>query len=158
MKIHPFTMNCKIKTSVQKALRACSISALILEESELKSRIMKHNDVESWDDFINDQQMGDCQGISTTVSSLFGYPHVVGYFHFPSKVTVYDREEGRSYETNKIIHHWNLLPDGRFVDFSKGTLREVNEELESNGDSLYLKKDSIFVDDCSSYEFQRIRS
>jgi hypothetical protein len=71
----------------------------------------------SWQQFVDGQEMGDCQGIAHEVArNLPQFRRVVGEID----VDPYIDEDGM--EQTCMVHHWVTL-DGLIYDFAKGTLR-----------------------------------
>ena len=96
--------------------------AKFINESEniiedIKLFLIEENDIESWEKFVDHQELGDCQGI---VSSIV--------YNFPIAEKVFGEIEiDESYideyedEQNLMTHHWVKI-DNIIYDFSKGTL------------------------------------
>ncbi len=83
---------------------------------------------DEWEDFINNQEMGDCQFITKLVVDLAKENNISGvdkvFGHIELDEPYYNVEEDE--ETDVFTHHWNII-DGEIVEFSKGTLKQYIE-------------------------------
>ena len=84
--------------------------------SRSKKSLLQENEYASWEDFINDQKMGDCQPIVSAIirMNISGVKKQFGEI----RVEIPIHED----DFDKIMtHHWVLIDDEIF-DFSKGSL------------------------------------
>jgi hypothetical protein len=102
--------------------------------NDIKKSLTNHFDFDTWEDFVDSQNMGDCQLIVSLISNEFGERGVNKVF---GEITVdnpsyqwdeiwdNDLEEYReeSVENYNFTHHWIEI-DGIIYDFSKGTLKD----------------------------------
>ncbi len=90
-------------------------------------------DYETWDEFIDNQEMGDCQLIVSIIVNNFsnsGVNKVFGEIEVDTPSKEYDEEYNDvldDYEEIEIdnfhfTHHWIEI-NGQIYDFSKGTLQ-----------------------------------
>ena len=87
----------------------------------VKKRIIDDylGDDSSWEEFIDQQTLGDCQGIISSI--IFNFPQFEKRFGEIKVDHPYRDENGR--KQTKMTHHWVLL-NGEILEFSKGTLRD----------------------------------
>lgn len=98
---------------------------------KIKSYLLDYFDYESWEKFIDNQNMGDCQLIVASICREFKETNkVFGEIEVDEPSIYYDEEydeEVDDYiEVEKanylFTHHWIEL-NGEILDFSKGTLK-----------------------------------
>jgi len=88
---------------------------------EIQNHLIAMYDSETWENFVDNCELGDCQFIAKVVKDDFkqyNIEHVFGEIEIDEP---YIDDYGD--EQDMMTHHWNLL-DGDIVDFSKGTLAE----------------------------------
>lgn len=107
----------------------------------------------AWKDFIDNQEMGDCQYICNSLKNINGVQLVFGEIEvdYPSyeESEEYDLDEDDYVETEKenyfFTHHWVLINNYIF-EFSKGTLKDnidwvdlysVDPEITEKYNTLY---------------------
>lgn len=106
----------------------------VAEEIEkIKNYLYTSEGLESYEEFVDAQKMGDCQFIVADIISHF--PNVVKMFGEVEIDDSYIDEDGE--EQNFVTHHWVKI-NGLPYDFAKGTLRHHMEF-----DSLYDPEVSI---------------
>jgi hypothetical protein len=104
---------------------------------QIKGMLVEEHGEESWEDFVDNQEIGNCQFISSSIAQDFlNVKRVFGEIEVDEP---YIDEHGD--EQNLVTHHWVEI-DGRYYDFSKGTLKDYIE-----WDDMY----NPFVDDLSRY-------
>jgi hypothetical protein len=112
-----------------------------VDTEDLVERIKKHfvdeEERESWEDFVDSQEMGDCQSIVASI--IRNFPQVEKVFGEIEVDEPYIDEDGE--EQILMTHHWVEI-DGEIYDFSKGTLRGYVEfddiyDPEVTDDSIY---------------------
>ena len=87
---------------------------LLIEEA--KKQLCDYHEC-IWKEFVDRQELGDCQVIAHSVAhDLPQFKHVFGEI----EVEPYRDEDGE--EQYRATHHWVTL-DGKIYDFAKGTLR-----------------------------------
>lgn len=69
---------------------------------------------DTWEQFCEDQTVGDCMGIAYQIEGLLGLPQVAGEVKTPQAA-----------EIGWASHWWNVDGNGQYWDFAKGTLRNV---------------------------------
>jgi hypothetical protein len=85
---------------------------------KIKEYLVRDNDYESWEEFVDSQRMGDCQG--NVASIIHEFPQVTKVFgRVKIDTPCVDWDDGS--ESDEITHHWVEI-DGTAYDFSKGTL------------------------------------
>ena len=80
----------------------------------------------AWEEFVDCQNMGDCQGIVYSIVTKF--PQVKKIFGgIKLDEPCVDWDDGS--ENLEITHHWVEI-DGDSYDFSKGTLKGYIDDIE----------------------------
>jgi len=89
---------------------------------KIKTALVEEHGCESWEEFIDSQEMGNCQFIAHSIAA--GFDEAVGVFGEieVDQPSVYDLD-GKPKENYRFTHHWVEI-EGQILDFSKGTLRE----------------------------------
>lgn len=118
---------------IQKIKRELIFDGLyIVDDEEFKERF--NGDFEkAWKEFVDNQDMGDCQGICSAIKYM-ELPNVVTHFgeievDIPSyqEEEVYDEDEDDyimgDVENYIFTHHWVTI-NGKIYEFSKGTLKD----------------------------------
>lgn len=96
-----------------------TVNELIIK---IQNALIEEHGCSSWEEFIDSQEMGDCQSIAHGIAHDFkNVVRVFGEIEV-DQPSVYD-VNGRLKENYRFTHHW-LEIDGQIVDFAKGTLRE----------------------------------
>ena len=116
---------------------------------KIQSKLMDDNNYNTWQEFVDNQESGDCQGIVLTIQDMninevktfFGEIKVIdGIWDEDQKIYLYDEndyddDEDDAYDTisedehqhdttGKIMtHHWVTI-NGVICEFSKGTLKK----------------------------------
>jgi hypothetical protein len=86
----------------------------------IKTYLINDNEYDTWEEFVDSQQMGDCQGIVASI--IYEFPQaekVFGGIELDEPMYDWDNEGQEEYN---ITHHWVII-NGSIYDFSKGTLR-----------------------------------
>lgn len=76
----------------------------------------------AWEKFVDNQEMGGCQGIVSSI--IHDFPNVKKVFGEIEVDETYIDEDGE--EQSLMTHHWVTI-NGKIYDFSKGTLRDYIE-------------------------------
>ena len=85
---------------------------------QIKDSLLKEYDYDSWQEFVDSQEMGNCQSIvAGIVHDFAGVEKVFGEIEVDSPSYSEDGEENYLF-----THHWVKI-NGKSFDFSKGTLR-----------------------------------
>lgn len=102
---------------------------------QIKSLLVELHGCESWQEFVDSQEIGNCQFIASAIADDFPQAtRVFGEIEVDYPSTDEDGEENY-----RFAHHW-IEVEGQILDFSKGTLKdyidwedlyavEPNEEL-----------------------------
>ncbi len=117
-------------------IKKLSLKKPILEQ--IKNYLYESEGFDSWEEFVDNQELGQCQSIVASIIDKF--PKVKKVFGEITVEEPYYDEDGE--EQYIMTHHWVSI-NGKYYDFSKGTLRE------------YLSFDDIYdpeVEDASIYE------
>lgn len=90
----------------------------------IKSELLRVNDYESWEEFVDSQSMGDCQNIVSDIDRIakeYNLPieHQFGEIEIDEPF-YYGEEE--SY-IDKFTHHWVVI-NNKIYEFSKGTIKD----------------------------------
>lgn len=93
----------------------------------IKNNLLEDGEYDSWEDFVNDQSLGDCQYITNLIEKLNlpGVVHCIGEIELDEP---YYSIESDSMEI-KMVHHWVKI-NGTIFDFSKGTLKYYLEDQD----------------------------
>lgn len=88
---------------------------------QIKDYLIAESGCESWEEFIDSQEMGDCQGIVADIIRQFPSAHkVFGEIEVDNPSYI---DNGEDWEENyRFTHHW-IEVDGEVLEFSKGTLQ-----------------------------------
>jgi len=85
--------------------------------NKIKIQIMEEHDC-GWETFINNQEMGNCQGIVSGIM-MMNIPGIENHF---GEIEVLDAKDDE-YEGKIMTHHW-ITYNGVVLEFSKGTLKD----------------------------------
>lgn len=104
---------------------------------EIKSFLISEDeyDASNWEQFVDKQEMGECQSIVSAIVHKFGdrgVKKVFGEIEVDEPSIQYDEdEEGETIESENynFTHHWVEI-SGKMYDFSKGTLKDNIEWLD----------------------------
>jgi hypothetical protein len=107
---------------------------------EIKKYLCTQYDCQSWEDFVDGQENGDCQLIVSYIASEF--PSVKKCFGEIERDIPYIDEDDE--EQILQVHHWVEI-SGRYFDFSKGTLKDC-----INFEHIY----DPYVDDCDLFRYR----
>lgn len=113
-----------------------------------------------WATFVQQQNMGECEEIAKEVGRVFGLPVCFGVLKVDHEFWIdhtldddYNPDDP-DYEmpvdeepTKELWHYWNLSPTGQILDFAKGTVRDLIDNLDL---------DSPFPDTNSRYELESV--
>ena len=91
---------------------------LVLIE-EIKTMLYSYEDVDSWEEYVDNQTLGECQSIVSFIKKEF--PVVDSVFGEIEIDEPYYDEDGE--EQYKMTHHWIEI-NGVIYEFSKGTLKD----------------------------------
>lgn len=86
---------------------------------DIKNSLVEYHGEDSWEDFVDNQEMGNCQFIVSYIISEF--PETKKVFGEIEVDEPYVDEDGD--EQTLMTHHWVII-NGTPYDFSKGTLRD----------------------------------
>ena len=105
----------------------------------IKAFLVEEFGHESWEDFINSQEMGECQSIVSFIAQEFKQARQVFGEIRVDEPSIYE-EGGELIENYYFTHHWVEI-DGNIFDFSKGTLQDNIEwadvyDIEQNEEVL----------------------
>lgn len=93
----------------------------------LKSEIINWYDYNNWNDFVDDQKLGDCQMIVNFLSDLsdkFNLPIEPHFGEIKIDEEYYNVHEDEYID--KFTHHWITI-ENEIYEFSKGTLKDFIE-------------------------------
>lgn len=89
---------------------------------QIKKHLIELHGCDSWEEFVDSQEMGDCQFIASAIADDFeGVVRVFGEIEV-DQPSVRDID-GKFKENYLFTHHWIEI-GGQILDFSKGTLKE----------------------------------
>jgi hypothetical protein len=91
----------------------------------IKNHIIEYEGYDTWEEFINNQELGECQYICSDLNK-FGLRRVFGEIELDDGYI-----DSNGNPQILATHHW-LLDGDRILDFSKGTLKDY-----INWDDLY---------------------
>lgn len=94
------------------------IDRITIIVEQIKSYLVSENGYKTWKQFVDNQEVGDCQSISIDVARKFNVKHVFGEIDIDNE---YIDNDGN--EQIKMTHHWNVIKN-YIYDFSKGTLKD----------------------------------
>ena len=127
-------MKNKIKTSLKQFITE-QVRELSLIEN-IKQYLISEDgfDHNTWEEFIDNQDMGDCQLIVSIIVRQFGnrgVKEVFGEIEVDEPSIHYDEEYDEDVddyievekENFKFTHHWIEI-NGKIYEFSKGTLKD----------------------------------
>ena len=104
----------------------------------VKTSLYEWEGFDTWSEFVNNQQLGDCQYIVSSIVTKF--PQFKKHFgHITTDESYYSSEDDEF--INVMTHHWVSL-NGISYEFSKGTLKNY---IKFN--NLY----SVDIEDASIY-------
>lgn len=99
----------------------------------IKRSLLDYYDYETWKEFIDNQNMGDCQLIVSSI--MHDFKHIQGLKKVFGEIRVdhpkkymerdwddYESEEEIEKENDLFTHHW-VEYKGEVLEFSKGTLQ-----------------------------------
>lgn len=86
---------------------------------DIKNSLVEYHGEDSWEDFVDNQEIGNCQFIVSYIISEF--PIAEKVFGEIEVDEPYIDEDGD--EQNLMTHHWVII-NGTSYDFSKGTLKD----------------------------------
>jgi len=102
--------------------------------------ILSGNGHDIWEDFLDNQSLGDCQGIISEVSSIIKSNKLKGFKSVFGEIEIIDYAHDENDLGKIMTHHW-ILYKKEILDFSKGTL---NEFIDSNDYvSVYADTDAL---------------
>ncbi len=84
---------------------------------------LSSEDERTWQEFVNHQELGQCQVIAATIAAA--HPEFTAVVGEVETDQPYQDEDGE--EQTLVLHHWVEL-DGVPLDFAKGTLRGFRED------------------------------
>jgi len=94
--------------------------------SDIKTELVDYYDYDNWDDFVDDQEMGDCQSIcyfimKSTIDKSMDISHHFGEIEIDDNIyNIYNVKYDE--HINILTHHWISI-NGGICEFSKGTLK-----------------------------------
>lgn len=104
------------------------------------NEILSANDYDSWEDFLDDQSLGDCQGIISEVSSIIKSNKLKGFKSVFGEIEIIDMAHDENDMGKIMTHHW-ILYKKEILDFSKGTLKDFIDS--SDYTSIYADTDAL---------------
>lgn len=123
-----------IKTSLNQFINEQIEEKSLIEE--IKKYLISEGvfDYDRWEEFIDNQNMGECQSIVSLIISEFGNRGVIkvfGEIEVDNPSIYYEEEYDEDTddyievkkENFKFTHHWVKI-NGEIYDFSKGTLKD----------------------------------
>jgi hypothetical protein len=108
---------------------------------QIKRSLYEYEGYNSWEEFVDNQSMGDCQTIVSFIT--YNFPQVKKMLGEIEVDEPYIDEEGK--EQILMTHHWVKINHKNY-DFSKGTLKN------------YIEFDDIYDPEISSNEIWRYNS
>ena len=100
---------------------------------EIKRFLLEENDYDSWEEYIDIQECGECQQICSSIKRNFPkVKHIFG--HIKTDEPVYD--DGFGTESFQMTHHW-IEYDNELYEFSKGTLKDYIEDIDMYDVEIY---------------------
>ncbi len=133
-------MGKNIKTSLSQFIKEQTNNVPLVEE--IKNYLIGEDgfDYDNWKQYIDNQDMGECQMIVSFIISEFadrGVKKVFGEIEVDQPSITFDEEydsdEDEYVDVEKenylFTHHWVEI-DGKIYDFSKGTLKDNIEWAE----------------------------
>lgn len=100
---------------------------------EVKAALLKLYRFSSWDEFINMQQVGQCDKIAKTVCKLFPKIKMVSAIINFSEIAKLKINDNDDYNA---VHYFNKIGK-EYLDFGKGTNRYNNVYILEGIDNLY---------------------
>jgi hypothetical protein len=108
----------------------------------IKKYLLEYYDYDTWGDFVQKQEVGDCQVLCSNLNTKFPVKSVFGEIEIDHE---YIDDNGDV--QNLVTHHW-LLCNNIIIDVSKGTLKNNIEWEDIN---------SVFVSNEESKRYRPIR-
>jgi hypothetical protein len=102
--------------------------------------LLKEEGYKKWIDFLEDQSLGDCQYIISSVSKIIKDNKLKGFKSVFGEIEILDYAHDENDLGKIMTHHWILL-ENEILDFSKGTLSDFidSPDFESiYGDDMAL--------------------
>lgn len=95
---------------------------------------------DKWTDFLEDQSMGDCQGIIASVARIIKANKLKGFKSVFGEIEITDTAHDESDLGKIMTHHW-IVYKNQILDFSKGTLQEFIDSRDFT--SIYGDEDAL---------------
>jgi len=102
----------------------------------IKDELLKSYDYENWNDFIDEQEMGDCQMIVHTIKNM----NITGVKTHFGEIQI-DEPTEEEYFDKIMTHHW-ISYNNEILEFSKGTLKDYVHwnniyNINNDGEIIY---------------------
>jgi len=95
----------------------------------LKSELIECHDYETWEEFVDNQELGQCQSIVNRLEDIGKENNLPVEGHFGEIDIDEDFYNVNDDEyINKFAHHW-IMVNGEIFEFSKGTLKDYIDFL-----------------------------
>lgn len=95
---------------------------------------------DKWSDFLEDQSLGDCQGIIASVAHIIKTNKLKGFKSVFGEIEIIDMAHDESDLGKIMTHHW-IMYKNQILDFSKGTLQEFIDSTDFT--SIYGDEDAL---------------
>ena len=102
--------------------------------------ILEEEDYDTWQDFLEDQSLGDCQGIIASVSHIIKTNKLKGFKSVFGEIEIIDMAHDESDLGKIMTHHW-IVYKNQILDFSKGTLQDFIDSTDFT--SIYGDEDAL---------------
>ena len=127
----------KLKKSVNRDFTGSKKEVIPSLIERIKTKLYKDEGFDSWEEFVDNQDIGNCQSIVSSI--IQDFPQVKKCFGEIEVEEPYIDDEGE--EQNLMTHHWVKIKGVPF-DFSKGTLKDYIQfqdiySPEIEDDSIY---------------------
>jgi len=120
----------------QHTLKENSLNNIV---EDIKNQLLDSEGIDNWEEFVNNQKMGDCQGIVSDIKRM-NIPEVKCFF---GELKIKDPKNENDFN-RKMTHHWVEI-EGEPFEFCKGTLKDYVEWIdiygvEDEGEIEYINK------------------
>jgi hypothetical protein len=102
--------------------------------------LLEEEGYDTWPEFLEDQSLGDCQGIVASVSRIIKANKLKGFKSIFGEIEIIDMAHDESDLGKIMTHHW-IEYKSDILDFSKGTLQEFIDS--SDFTSVYGDEDAL---------------
>ena len=120
----------------QHTLKENSLNNIV---EDIKNQLLDSEGIDNWEEFVNNQKIGDCQGIVSDIKRM-NIPEVECFF---GELEIQEPKDENDFN-KKMTHHWVEIA-GEPFEFSKGTLKDYVEWIdiygvEDEGEIEYINK------------------